>query len=42
MGHTLDHVLTAPALRDRVAAQVIPQDVLELSDHAAITVIVDI
>lgn len=34
----IDHALVCPALRSKVTAQVIPQDELELSDHAVIIV----
>lgn len=35
---TIDHVLVSPALKDKVTAQVIPREILELSDHAVIIV----
>lgn len=35
---TIDHVLASPALEGKVTANVIPQDKLELSDHAVIIV----
>lgn len=43
-GHTIDHVLVSPELKDKdnVDAYVIPQKVLELSDHAVIIVDVKI
>lgn len=37
-GHTIDHVLVSPELKDKVTARVIPRKVLELSDHAVIIV----
>lgn len=41
-GTTIDHVLSSPALEGKVTADVIHQDELELSDHAAIIVDIDI
>lgn len=38
----IDHVMASPALTDRVTAQVIPWEVLELSDHAVIIIDVQI
>lgn len=37
-GTTPDHVLVSPELKDKVTAYVIPQEILELSDHAVIIV----
>lgn len=37
-GHTLDHVLVSPELKDKVTVKVYAQDELELSDHAVIVV----
>lgn len=41
-GNTLDHVLVSPALEGNAAVQVMPREALELSDHAAVLVDVDI
>lgn len=41
-GHTIDHVLVSPELKDKTTAYVIPQEILELSDHAVIIVDVQI
>jgi len=41
-GHTLDHVLVSPELKDKVTAKVYTQDELELSDHAVIVVDIQI
>lgn len=37
-GTTVDHVLISDKLKGKVVAQVIPQEILELSDHAVIIV----
>lgn len=37
-GKTVDHVLISDKLKGKVVAQVIPQEILELSDHAVIIV----
>lgn len=41
-GTTIDHVLVAPALKDKVTVDVCPKEKIELSDHAVIIVEVDI
>ena len=40
--NTIDHVLVSRELEDYVTAQVIPREILELSDHAVIIVDVQI
>ncbi len=41
-GHTIDHVLVSPALQGNVSARVIPQEEIQLSDHAVIIVDINI
>lgn len=41
-GHTLDHALVSPELKDKVTAKVYAQKELELSDHAVIVIDIQI